>query len=102
MKIMYLQLHMQSAPITTKVVSLNPVHGEVSSIQHCDRACQWLTTGWWFSPGTPVKTDRHNIIESGIKHHKPTYNLGDRDISLHFVLYKMKKVKLRPIDYSYM
>jgi hypothetical protein len=25
---------MQSLPITTKVVSLNPVHGEVYSIQH--------------------------------------------------------------------
>jgi hypothetical protein len=28
----------------------------------------------WFSPGTPVsstnKTDRHNIVESGIKHHQ--------------------------------
>ena len=42
-----LQLHlpMQSVPITTKVVSLNPAHGEVYSIQHyvikfsmtCDR-----------------------------------------------------------------
>ena len=29
-----LQLPMQSVPITTEVVSLNPVHGEVYSIQH--------------------------------------------------------------------
>jgi len=29
-----LQLHVQSVPITTKVVSLNPVHGEVYLIQH--------------------------------------------------------------------
>ena len=29
-----LQLHVQSVPITTKVVSSNPVHGEVYSIQH--------------------------------------------------------------------
>jgi hypothetical protein len=29
-----LQLPVQSVPITTKVVSLNPVHGEVYSIQH--------------------------------------------------------------------
>ena len=28
------QLPVQSVPITTKVVSLNPVHGEVYSIQH--------------------------------------------------------------------
>ncbi len=29
-----LQLPVQSVPITAKVVSLNPVHGEVYSIQH--------------------------------------------------------------------
>jgi len=29
-----LQLPMQSVPITTKVVNLNHVHGEVYSIQH--------------------------------------------------------------------
>ena len=29
-----LQLPMQSVPITTKVVSSNPVHGEVHLIQH--------------------------------------------------------------------
>jgi hypothetical protein len=29
-----LQLPLQSVPITTKVVSWNPVHGEVYSIQH--------------------------------------------------------------------
>jgi hypothetical protein len=31
---MDLQLSMQSVPIATKVVSLNPVHGEVYSIQN--------------------------------------------------------------------
>ena len=43
----------------------------------CDKVCQWLTTGWWFSPGTLVssnnKTDHDindwNIIKSGVKHH---------------------------------
>ena len=37
----------------------------------CDKVCQWLATGWWFSPGTPVsstnKTDRHNITEILLK-----------------------------------
>jgi gamma-glutamylcyclotransferase (GGCT)/AIG2-like uncharacterized protein YtfP len=30
-----LQLSVQSMPFTAKVVSSNPVHGEVYSIQHC-------------------------------------------------------------------
>jgi len=44
----------------------------------CDKVCQWLATGQWFSLGTPAssnnKTDSRynwNIVESGIKLHKP-------------------------------
>ena len=37
----------------------------------CDKVCQWLATGWWFSPDNPVsstnKTDRHNIAEILLK-----------------------------------
>jgi len=37
----------------------------------CDKVCQWLVTGWWFSPGPPVsstnKTDRHDITEILLK-----------------------------------
>jgi hypothetical protein len=33
----------------------------------CDKVCQWLATGRWFSPDPPVssnyKTDRHDITE---------------------------------------
>jgi hypothetical protein len=32
----------------------------------CDKVCQWLAAGQWFSPGTPVssfnKTDCHNVL----------------------------------------
>ena len=62
-----LQLPMQSVPITTKVVSSNPVHDEVYSIQHyvIKFVSDLIATGQWFSPGTPVsstnKTDCHNI-----------------------------------------
>ena len=61
----------------------------------CDKVCQWLATGQWFSPGLPVssttKTDRHdisynwNIIESGIKHHqtnKQTINIKNINTSI--------------------
>jgi hypothetical protein len=58
-------------PITTKVVSLNPVHGEVYSIQHYVIVCQRLETGQWFSPGTLIsstnKTGRHDITEILLK-----------------------------------
>ena len=37
----------------------------------CDKVCQWLATGRWFSPGLPVfstnKTDRHDITEILLK-----------------------------------
>ena len=33
----------------------------------CDKVCQWLAAGQWFSSGTPVsstnKTDRHDMAE---------------------------------------
>ena len=51
-----LQLHVQSVPITTKVVSSNSSHGEVYWIQHYVikfKVCQRLATGLWFSLGIP-------------------------------------------------
>ena len=45
----------------------------------CDKVCQWLAAGQWFSPGTLVssinKTYRHDITEIllkvALKHHNP-------------------------------
>ena len=60
---------MQSVPITTKVVSSTPVHVEVYSIQHYVIILR-------FPP--PIKLTAtiyicsRNIVESGVKHHKPT------------------------------
>ena len=55
-------------PITTKVVSSNPAHGEVYSKQHyVIKFVSDLQQVGGFSPGTPVssttKTDHHDIIE---------------------------------------
>ena len=37
----------------------------------CDKVCQWLVAGRWFTPGTPVfftnKTDDHDITEILLK-----------------------------------
>ena len=59
---------MQAVPITTKVVSLNPTHGEVYSIQLlCDKVYQCSL----FSPGTPVSSndinDLHDTTEKLLK-----------------------------------
>jgi len=60
---------MQSVPITTDVVSSNLDQARCTTF--CDKVCQWLTTGRWFSPGPPVsttnKTDRNEITVKWLK-----------------------------------
>jgi hypothetical protein len=61
-------VEMQSVPITFNVVSSNPAHGEVCSIQHyLIKFVSDLRQVWWFSPGTTVsstnKTDSHDIAD---------------------------------------
>jgi hypothetical protein len=71
--------YMQSVSITTNVVSSNPVHGEVYSIQYyvIKFVSDWRQVGG-FSPGIPVsftnKTKLHDVIEiylKNVKHHNP-------------------------------
>ena len=63
---------MQSLPITTKIVSLNPVHGEVYSIQHyVIKFVSDLRQVDGFLADTMVsstnKTDLHDIAEILLK-----------------------------------
>ena len=73
----------------------------------CDKVCQWLGTGQWFSPGTLVfstnKTDRH---ESGVKHHNPNplkyvYVISEGVltaicwISFYFILFCFKQLSIK-------
>jgi len=63
-----LQLPIQSVPITwLKLWVRIPLRWGVFDTTLCDRICQWLSTGRWFSPGTMFsstnKTDRHDITE---------------------------------------
>jgi len=54
-------------PITTKVVSSNLLMRGVVITALCDKVCQLLAAGWWFSPGTLVSStneaDCHDITE---------------------------------------
>jgi hypothetical protein len=40
---------MQSVPITTKVVSLNPTQYSIQQYWYCDKVCPWQVAGQWFS-----------------------------------------------------
>ena len=48
-----------------------PFIRDVLNTTLCDKFCQWLATGPWFSPSIPVsstnKTDHHNITEILLK-----------------------------------
>jgi len=89
-----LQLPVQSVPITTKVVSSNPVHGEVYLLQHyvIKFVSDLLHVGG--SPGTPVstnKTDNHDIAEILLKVTLNTMTLAlfivDRSVYMNSTLY---------------
>ena len=63
---MDLQLPVHSVHIATKVVSSNPAHGEMYSMQHIE-----IKMVSDLRPGTPVsstnKTDHHDIVEIVLK-----------------------------------
>ena len=56
---------MQSVPITTNVVSSKSTQASVLDTTLCDKVCQWLATGWWFSLGIysigSCKSNYHTI-----------------------------------------
>ena len=87
---------MQSVPITTKVVSYNPTHGEVQSIQLY--VIRFVSDLWWFSTGTLVsstnKTDHCDITEILLKVLLNTITLDKRGFQLLSIMSKMSTVIL--------
>ena len=71
-------------PIITNIVSSNPIHGKVYSIQH-------YVTGRWFSLGTPVsstnKTDCHDkaqiLLKVALNTTKPTNQISNHSVALN-------------------
>ena len=63
------KLPIQSVYITTDVVGSNPAQDERTTF--CDKVCQRIATGRWFSPDSPVSPPRYSwtIVESGVEHH---------------------------------
>ena len=76
-------LDLQSLPIPTKIVSLNPSHSEVYSIQHyvIKFVSDNIAVGLWFSPGTvttPISSTKlaatifaEMVVERGVLHLNP-------------------------------
>jgi hypothetical protein len=73
-----LQLPVRSVLITNKVVSSNPIHGDVYSMQHY--VIKFVSDLRSLSPGTPVsssnKTDLHDTTEILLKVALNTINLN--------------------------
>jgi hypothetical protein len=67
----------------------------------CDKVYQWLATGRWFSPGTPVsstnKTDHHDIAEILLKVAlntiSPNPKKHDNELARKKYLFKTSKLK---------
>jgi hypothetical protein len=78
----------------------------------CDKVCQWLATGRWFSLGTLVsstkKTDHHDITEILLKVALNTINqpnmetlfLSAGDLSLFYIFWGSWNKFLVTIDFS--
>ena len=82
----YLQRPVQSVPITTKVMSFNPIHGEVYLIQHyvIKFVSKLRQVDVFFLSDTPVsptnKTNSHDITEILLKMALNTINLNQTKI----------------------
>jgi hypothetical protein len=59
----------KAVPITTKLCEFeSPSWRNGLGTTLCDKVCQWLATGLWFSPVSPTnKTDRRDITEILLK-----------------------------------
>ena len=60
----------------------------------CDKVCQWLVTGWWFSPGPTVsstnKTGHHDITEILLK--VALYTIKQANIMQRFHVQFIQKI----------
>jgi hypothetical protein len=82
----------QAVPITTKVVSSNPIHGEVYSIQlyvmkflsDLQQVGGFLRVLRFPPPIKLTPQYNWNIVENCVKHHKPPQTIIKFDWSIRF------------------
>jgi hypothetical protein len=69
----------------------------------CNKVCQWLAAGWWFSPGSPVsstnKTDLHDITEILLKLMLSTINQTKPNLFQFLFLFSLHQRK--PVIHKY-
>ena len=90
------------SPITLWVWT--PLRWGVLDTMLCDKICQWLAAGQWFSPGTLVsstnKTDCHDITEILLKVALSTINqTKPYVIGLDLIYTWVKKVVILIVDF---
>ena len=94
-----LQLPMLSVSITNNVWVRTSFRRDVLDTILCDKVCQWLEAGRWFSPGTPVsstnKTDHHDIVETLLK--VPLNNINQTKPILYHLLLKWRWQEIQTI-----
>jgi hypothetical protein len=73
--------------ITTNVVSSNPAQARCTDTTLCNKVCQWLAAGQWFSLVSSSNKTDWNIVESGIKHHYPNTNNQFHDTNLSIIVF---------------
>ena len=82
-------------PITTNIVSSYPTQARCIRSTLCDKVCQWLAAGLWFSPGTMVsstdKTDCHDITEILLKVALNTIIYNPESFLSHVILENMER-----------
>ena len=83
-----------------------PLRQGVLDTTLCDKVCQWLGTGQWFSPCTPVsfsnKTDSHDITEIFLKVELNTINPNQTNPFVSLCLQSYQKFKrIATISYSF-
>jgi hypothetical protein len=94
---------MQSVSITTKIVSSRR---GVLDTTLCDKVCQWLAAGRWFSLDTPIfstnKSDHHDITEILLKVVSNTITLTPNqyitDISLNHKIMKQMALHWKNVE----
>jgi hypothetical protein len=66
----------------------------------CDKVCQWLATGWWFSPGPFLNqpTDDHHIINFDWK----IFYISTTDLFMYYSIITLLPFFIEMLQYDWL